>query len=142
MKNTILIAGILLIVVGVGGFYAGMKYQQSKQPSRADFQARMGMGQGVPGAQRPAGAEGVRGEIISQDETSITVKLPDDSSKIVLISENTAINKATEGSFDDLETGEQVMVFGQTNSDGSISATNIQIGTGFSARLNSTPPGD
>lgn len=131
MKKTILIAGILLIVAGGGGFFAGMKYQQSKQPSRADFQARMGMGQGVPGAQRPAGAEAIRGEIISQDEGSITVKLPDDSSKIILISKNTVINKAAEGSVDDLETGKQVMVFGQTNSDGSISATNIQLDSGF-----------
>ena len=69
----------------------------------------------------------VRGEIIDQDEESITVKLSDDSSKIVLISENMSINKATEGSVDDLEVGKEVMVFGQENSDGSVSATNIQL---------------
>ena len=111
------------------GFFGGMKYQQSKQPSRADFQSRAGMRQqNLPsGVQQRMGAGTVRGEIISQDETSITVKLPDGSSKIVLISENTEINKATEGSIDDLGTGEQVMVIGQTNSDGSITAQNIQL---------------
>jgi hypothetical protein len=61
----------------------------------------------------------------------VTVKLPDGSSKIVLISENTKINKMTEGSIDDLETGKQIVVFGQENSDKSISATNIQLDFGF-----------
>jgi formylmethanofuran:tetrahydromethanopterin formyltransferase len=125
MKNNILIIAILLIIVGAGSFFAGMKYQQSKLLSRGGFR------QSIPGTQRPTGTEAVRGEIISQDEKSITVKLQDNSSKIVLISENTAINKATEGSADDLKTGEQVMIFGQKNSDGSVSATNIQLGSGL-----------
>src|SRR4030043_1252872 len=87
--------------------------------------------QGLGNNQRPAGLAMVRGEIISQDEKSITVKLPDESSKIVLISENTKINKASEGSLADLKTGEQVMINGQTNSDGSVSATNVQVGVNF-----------
>ena len=129
MKNINLITIILLIIVGAGGFFGGMKYQQGKQPLRGDFQSRAGMRQqNLPtGAQQRMGAGTVRGEIISRDETSITVKLPDGSSKIVLISENTAINKATEGSVDDLKTGEQVMIIGQTNSDGSVTAQNIQL---------------
>ena len=130
MKNKFLPVAMLVLMVGGGGFWTGMKYQQRKQPS-TDFQFRGAAGrQNLPGAQTRAGAEVVRGEIIAQDETSITVKLPDESSKLVLISEKTTINKATEGSVADLETGEQVMVFGQVNSDGSISATNIQLGLG------------
>jgi len=124
MKNVVIV--ILIIAFTAGGFLAGMKYQQSKQPARPDFQAMRGL-RGTSGIQRPAGTGVIRGEIINRDERSITVKLPDESSKIVLISENTAINKATEGSVDDLETGGQVMVFGQTNADGSISATQIQL---------------
>lgn len=130
-NNNIFLTAVLVIIVGAGGFFAGMKYQEIRQPSRADFQARMGMRQGSPGGQRPVGSETVRGEIMEKDEKSITVKSPDNSSKIILILENTAINKATEGSIDDLKTGEQVMVFGKSNSDGSISATNIQLGSGF-----------
>ncbi len=137
MKNNIAIVLVIVIfVAGGAGFFGGMKYQQSKQPSRADFQARVGMRQGVPGAQQGAGTETVRGEIVSQDEESITVKLPDESSKIILISENTAINKATEGSVGDLETGEQVMVFGKANSDGSIAATQIQLNFGLRGEVN------
>ena len=83
------------------------------------------------GIQQGGSSEKVRGEIISQDKKSITVKLPDGSSKIILISENTKINRTTEGSVDDLETGKQIVVFGQENSDKTISATNIQLGFGL-----------
>ncbi len=134
MKKNILLVVILVIIVGAAGFFAGVKYQQSKQPSRSDFQNRMGTRQDLPGNQRPAGSQMIRGEVISRDQESVTVKLPDESSKIILISENTAINKTTEGSIDDLENGQQVMVFGQQNSDGTVSAANIQIGEGFLKR--------
>lgn len=127
---------ILVVFVGIGAFFAGMKYQQSKQPSRADFQGMRGTRQpgNMPGQEGGSGM--VRGEIINQDKGSITVKLPDDSSKIVLISENTEINKATEATTDDLTTGEQVMVFGETNSDGSVSATQIQLNPQFREGFN------
>lgn len=132
MKSNMLVMVILVVVVGVGSFFAGTKYQQSKRPQWGDMPSagmHTGMAgqRGAPGIRRGDGQGMVNGEIISRDETSITVKLPDDSTKIVLISENTAINKATEGSVGDLETGEQVMVFGKANSDGSISASQIQL---------------
>lgn len=125
MKNNILLIIILIIGVGAVGFFAGMKYQQKNLPKRADFQSRQS---GMPGGQQREGSGMVRGEIISRDGESVTVKLPDESSKIILISENTEINKTTEGSADDLETGKQVMVLGQTNPDGSVSAASIQLG--------------
>lgn len=138
MKNSIVIFVISLLIIGATGFFAGMKYQQSKQPSMADFQARRGMREGfsqnLPGDQSRSGSQAVRGEIINKDQDSIIVKLADESSKIVLISENTIINKASEALIDDLETGEQVMVFGQANSDGSVTAQNIQVGLNFALR--------
>ncbi|MDP3726987.1 MAG: hypothetical protein Q8Q96_01570 [bacterium] len=117
----IVIIATLLIVVGGGGFYAGMKYQQSQRGGgnhMGQFQQRAGLGV------RP-----VRGEIISKDSKSITVKLQDGSSKIVFVSEKTAINKAAEGSKDDLKTGEQALIFGTENSDGSVTAQSIQLGS-------------
>ena len=137
MKNKNLLVAILVICVGVGGFSAGMKYQQSKQPSKVDFQTMRGMRKpgsmsaGIPGGGQRENSKMIKGEIIDQGEEDITIKLPDDSSKIILISENTKINKTTEGSVDDLETGKQIVVFGQENSDKSISASNIQLGGGF-----------
>lgn len=68
------------------------------------------------------------GEIISTDGTSMTVKLADGSTKIVLYSDSTMVNKAAQGSKDDLKNQEHVVVIGTTNPDGSITATSIQLG--------------
>ena len=132
MKNSIIITIIVALVVGGGAFFGGMKYQQSKQPS---FMRQGGAGtQGIrTGANNRIGAgfRPVNGEIISADDKSITVKLQDGSSKIILFSDKTEINKAAEATKDDLKTGEKVAVFGQENSDGSVTAQNIQINPTF-----------
>lgn len=134
MKTThyILIV-ILVIIVGAGGFYAGMKYQQSKVPS---FMRSSGTEHSQRQMGQRAGASMVRGEIIDKDGESITVKQTDESTKIILFSENTTINKSQEGKIEDLEKGVQVAVFGQENSDKSITAQSIQLNPGFGERLN------
>lgn len=143
MNKTYLIAIILVIIVGAGGFFAGMKYQQSKGGRFGNFQ---GMRNGSPrfageagqfqqrGTSLPAGRQGLRpvnGEIISTDDKSITVKMPDGSSKIILLTETVAINKSAEGSKEDLRVGERVAIFGTENSDGSLTAQNIQLNPQF-----------
>ena len=129
-NNTILIAIIAALVFGGGGFFAGMKYQDSnlaknsgrefnRAGNRGQFGQRGGMG-------RP-----VAGEILSSDDKSITVKLQDGSSKIVLFSDKTQINKAAVAAETDLKVGEKVAVFGSENSDGSVTAQNIQLNPMF-----------
>jgi hypothetical protein len=131
MKDNLVIAVVATLIISGGvGFFAGMKYQESKLPEfmrnmpsnfqtmRERFDQRVG-NQGL----RP-----LSGEILTINEGSITVKLPDESSKIVLLTESSVINKTEEGSNDDLSEGTQVVVFGQENSDGSVTAQNIQIG--------------
>jgi hypothetical protein len=126
-ENLKILLIILALVIGGGvGFFAGMKYQQSKQRNLArQFFGQMGGRQGA-GANR-LGFRPVNGEIIAADEKSITVKLQDGSSKIVIVSEMTQINKAEQATKEDLKVGEKVAVFGQENSDGSVTAQNIQI---------------
>ncbi|MEM3112690.1 MAG: DUF5666 domain-containing protein [Candidatus Anstonellales archaeon] len=125
MKNGKMIAtiAVLILLVGGGSFFAGMKYQQPKRP-----QGRFGNFQGQAGqfGQRQ-GFRPVNGEIISVDDKSITVKLADNSSKIVLLTDTTTINKTSPGSKEDLKVGEKVAAFGTENSDGSVTAQNIQI---------------
>lgn len=126
MKNKNLIITILLLVITGGGmFFAGMKYQQSK---RQAFPSRLNQGQGqrAVGTNRN-GFQPINGEIIASDGKSITVKMADNSSKIVLITDNTIINKADTATKEELKTGEKVAVFGTQNSDGSVSAQNIQL---------------
>lgn len=126
MKNTNIIITVLLVaIVGGGAFFAGVKYQQGKQPTARQFNGAAGQ-RNVMGANR-IGFRPVSGEIISSDDKSITVKLNDGNSKIVFLAGNTNINKAAQATKSDLKVGEKVAVTGQENSDGSVIAQNIQL---------------
>jgi len=145
MKNNVFVPVIIAaLIFGTGGFFGGMKYQQSK---RSNFT----FGNGGQGGRRfmmqtggsntsRDGFRPVAGEIVSTDDKSITVKLPDGSSKIILLSQATTINKATAGSSADLKNGERVSVFGTVNSDGSVTATNIQLGVMMGGRMGAGAP--
>lgn len=121
----------IVIVVAGAAFFGGMQFQNSKK-SATTGQLDSGQGSRGGGFRGGAGARGgnrpVAGEILSSDDKSITVKLMDGSSKIVILNDKTQINKATTATKTDLKKGEQVAVFGQTNSDGSVTAQNISIG--------------
>lgn len=127
---------VIALFVGAGGFFLGMWYQKSQA-------AGLGRPAGQFGGMRGAGGTGglargafdpeqgrpVAGEIIEKDEKSITLKLEDGSSKIVLLPGSTEFRKTTAGSQDDLNEGERVFVVGNENADGSITANIVQIGT-------------
>ncbi len=124
MQNKMMVmVAMLLIVVAGGAFFAGMKYQQSQSPRFGNFQ-------GARNGQFPQRTQETRltnGEIVSQDDKSITVKVQDGGSKIVLLTDTTVINKSAEGAKSDLKMGEKVAVFGKENADGSVTAQNIQL---------------
>jgi len=147
MKKIIPIIVVLIIIVG-GAFFGGMKYGQSKNPfsnfSRQDFQnlsseQRQQLFQGNIGGsfQRGAGSNFLNGEVIAKDENTLTLKMPDGGSKIVFFSGSTKILKTTDGSIDDIGAGEQIMVSGEQNSDGSYTAKTIQLSPRFLAPRNS-----
>lgn len=123
MKNNYIITAIIVLIVGGIAFYGGMQYQKSQRVSFGGTR-----GQGGNFMMRGGNSGGmVTGQIVSQDDTSVTVKLQDGSSKIVILSKTTAINKQASGTKDDLKSGERVAVFGTTNSDGSVTAQSIQL---------------
>ncbi len=135
------IAPIIIAIIAVGGvsFYGGMKYAEgtfsAKPEQRQQMFQQAGAGaNGARGTRTGAGANGVRvgtnsvnGEIISRDDKSITIKLRDGGSKLIFFSDKTSVSKMAEGSQDDVVIGEQVMVNGSANSDGSITAQSIQV---------------
>jgi len=126
--KTILITVVVALAVGAGTFFAGTKYQQSKTPARQFRQLDQSGPRG--NANLPAGRQDLRpvaGEIVSADDKSITVKMTDGSSKIVILAASTEINKASTASVSELKVGEKVSVFGTNNSDGSVTAQNIQL---------------
>lgn len=126
MKNNYVVTAILVIVFAGAGFYGGMQYQKIQ---RGNFSGQLGAGvmrNGRVGTTR-GGFRPVAGEIISADDKSITVKLQDDSSKIILINTKTVINKAQIVDKSELKVGEKVSVFGSENTDGSVTAQNVQL---------------
>lgn len=137
MKNNMVIVVVLLLVVGGGGFFAGMKYQEGKQPASSSQAGRF---QGQRGGNRN-GLGSVSGEILSVDDKTMSVKLQDGSSKIVILSQTTTYSKAVSGTRDDLKVGERVVAFGQGNSDGSVTAQNVQINPIFRGGMNGQIPG-
>ncbi len=129
MKKIIPIVLGFIIVAG-GAFYAGMRYDQSKNASARQARGQQfGGGAGARGGVRGAGANGgfVSGDILSKDDTSITVALRDGGSKIVFLSGTTQVMKTGTGSLQDLTIGEQVTVMGSANADGSVNAESVQI---------------
>ena len=152
-QNSIAVILLVAVITAGGGFFAGMKYQQTRRVS--GFTQMMngqggrnmmfgnGNGNGNTNGTRSGMRNGFRpvaGEIIKQDDTSITVKMQDGSTKIVLVSGTTAINKATTGTKSDLTTGTQVAVFGSENSDGSVTAQNIQLNPVLRGQATSPTP--
>lgn len=135
-KNLIVPIVVLLagLGVGFGGGYFYRNYLLSQTRGNfavlgANGQRFVGNRTGTQGSMMNRG--GVSGSILSMDDKSITVKLADGSSKIVLFSTSTTYSNTVSSSKTDLKTGAEVAVFGATNSDGSVTATSIQINPAF-----------
>jgi hypothetical protein len=129
MKKILPIIIILVVVIAIGAFWGGTKYAQSKTKSsaQANLQRFQQMNGGVRTGARAAGVSLVNGDIIAKDDKSITIKLRDGGSKIVFYSDKTEVGKFVTGTVSDLAIGQAVMANGTANSDGSVSATSVQI---------------
>ncbi len=136
MKNSNVVMGIIAIVFAAGGFFAGLKYQQGKTPTftRGQFGMTAGQNTGRQNGTR-AGGGMISGTILSVDATSMTVKLADNSSKIILLGQTTTYAKSTDGAISDLKVGDRVNTFGATNTDGSVTAQTVQINPPQGARM-------
>jgi flagellar basal body-associated protein FliL len=128
-KNTMIIVMVALVIVAsIGGFFAGLLYQKNQVSTlvsaagRGNFAGRFGQaGQGTA-ASRP-----VRGQVLSTSDTTLTVKMSDGSTKIVVLSSSTAFMQSTKAALTDVKTGDTVNVVGTANSDGSVVAQDVQI---------------
>ncbi len=131
-KNNYGITIIVVIIVGAIAFFGGIKYQETKTPSAMGGEQ---ISLGMKGGEQSQGGEkrtfkmggATIGEIINVVGNSVTVKLEDGSSKIVNLSDKTTISKTATASATELQAGEKIAAFGASNSDGSITAQNIQL---------------
>jgi hypothetical protein len=144
----------VVIAVGVGCLFGGRAWGaagsdnndqgRSAGQNWADGNRPSGMpadGSGLfagPGGRN--GGNMVSGSIIAADSTSITVKTGNGSTKIILVSGSTSISLVAAGSIADLKTGENVVVTGSANDDGTVTAANIRLGE--SLMLDGPPPAD
>jgi hypothetical protein len=137
-KNTIIIIAVIIILVGLGGgFLAGMQYQKLQNAGNNQFAGRAGgfgaaAGQGFTARGTAAGAGGqrftpVRGQVLSTGTNTLTVKQQDGTTKIVVIGTSTIFVNTQKAALSDLKTGDTIMVVGSSNSDGSITASDVQI---------------
>jgi len=127
-NQTIIIFIVIAILIGAGAFYGGMFYGKS-QSRPANF--RNFAGKAPDGNFRgPANGNGqnfINGEILSLDDKSITVKIPNNGSKIIFYSQSTSVSKTVDGAISDLKVGDNIMASGDSNTEGSITAKTIQI---------------
>ena len=139
---------VVVIAVAAGAFFGGRASAGGGTPTLEQAMARLQsataaeqqqafrggngnapgfVGGGGAGA-RGNGGGAVAGSIVSADASSITVKTSDGSTKIVLVPGSTTIAKTQPGTMADLTTGQTVIVTGTSNSDGTVTATRVQVG--------------
>ncbi|MCF7860118.1 hypothetical protein K9M09_00655 [Patescibacteria group bacterium] len=129
---------VIVIIVAAISFYSGRmsaaKIGTNTFNNYAGQADRMGAavnGQGAVMGRAGAGTGTARanmlsGEIMSKDENSLTVKLPDGGSKIVFFSPTTVINQLSTSTLEALNIGQNIVANGNLNSDGSLSALTIE----------------
>lgn len=121
--NKILITALVCIVIsGTAGYFVGKNTANSNSNSYAGrFQRGLGRsGRGINGSV-------IRGKVISSDANSLTVQFQNGSSKIIVFSGKTRFTKSAQAAKADINPGDSIMVFGTQNSDGSVTAQNVQI---------------
>lgn len=133
-KNIAAIAVISILIGGAGGYLIGTRSTGGGQGAPSERGMSGNFGSRTGGARTTQGGNFVTGTIVSNSNNEITIQLPEATttdtttgSKIVILEDSTQITKTVSGSSTDLTTGSNVVVSGTSNSDGSITASSIQI---------------
>lgn len=138
-KNIMIPITVGVVAIGVG-FVGGVYYQKGKVTNTfanrtGNFNRSGNIQNRDTGTNTPRNTTNtmpgrgglILGEVTNKDQDSLTIKMSDGSSKIVILSGSTVYRMSSEASADQVEVGSQVMVNGQTSSDGSVSATSIEL---------------
>ncbi len=119
-KNTIIAAAVALVVGLSAGYYLHTAPAQTQNTS--GNVTRTG---GMRGGANGGGF--LSGTVAAKDSGSITLNTRDGSSHVVLINPATSVSKSVSGALSDVAVGSTIIVSGTTNSDGSVSASLIQL---------------
>jgi hypothetical protein len=138
----VLVAVLVVLAVVGGSFYGGMAFQRSRQANaQQQFFAERGFApggfapQGLPEGGfgetgGPAGAgRGTSGVIESLEGD--TLRLTTDGDEVAVhLTDQTTISQMTAGERSDLEPGTQIVVIGERDDTGTVTAVAIQILSG------------
>lgn len=139
-------AVLVLLLVGGGSFYGGMVFERSRQTNlQAQFFAGRGFSEGgqiplggIPsegfgqftGPNEPGGqgviGRGANGTIESLEGDTLQLSTGQDVTT-VLLTDQTVISRFVTGERSDLQPGERILVVGERDDSGKITATSIQI---------------
>ncbi len=123
------IIAVVLVLVAAGAFYGGMRFQRMRVSStRANFFAnRGGAGNADTGdGAGNAGRGGSMGRIESIEGNVITVSAQQEQ-LMVTVTEATKYQKLVEGKLGDLQVGGNIIVRGERDANGRVTAANIQL---------------
>lgn len=134
-KNSYIAILVVGVLMGAVGFVGGKTYQEAQTPKMGQFmQQRNGEGQRGGNNQEMGQRVQMRsggitaGEVVSLEDQTLTLKMADGSSKIVVLSDSTSYQKTDSATKTDLGTGSKVTVIGESNTDGSLTAKTVMLG--------------
>jgi len=139
----VVIAVLVIAAVGAGAFYAGTKVGENRvlqDPTRLFQQRIRGEGGQFPGPSGTPVAAGQRGNLVMGGGTVGTIESiegdtvvlgTDEGTVRVQTTDTTLIEKSMTVDVGELEVGEQVVVAGSRNDDGSLTARSIRSMSGF-----------
>ncbi len=128
---------IIAGLVGVAAFFGGTKYSDMQRTNqRGSMMRQFQNGQGAPNGASDfrgnrTGGRPVVGEVMSVDASTMTVKLADGTSKIVVLSETTTVSETASAEKTSIKVGSKVGAFGTDNADGSVTAQTVQLNPSF-----------
>lgn len=133
MQNKLYGAMVVIALVASGlGFWGGTMYMQNQRATIMGRFQREGAGTGIVqnnprGAGGAGGPQSVGGEVKAMDDTSITIAMPDGSSRFVFFSSSTKFQALIEKDSSIVKVGSRINAMGPKSSDGSITAQSIQV---------------
>lgn len=129
MKKNFVWVLVLLLAVALS-FYGGLIYGRGKgKVNRFSFDnmplgERQFAGNGERNNKQGAMANG---EILSLDESGLTLKLQDGGSRLIFFSSSTEIMRYASGTVADLKVGDNLIITGEDDSTGGLTAKSIQL---------------
>lgn len=125
MRRLILPVVIAAVIAGGLGFYVGTRYPAGTVSGTYLYG---GTGSSVRSNHGNSGGVGaVTGSIVSEDAQGVIIKLPNGNTQIVFVSTTTPVLKSVQGSISDLSVGQNVVISGTTNPDGSLTAEDVRV---------------